>query len=725
MSAEEVARTWAEDLLLENLADELAARLVGSFLDLTPADIEGIVRAGAEGTAAPPMGATAVGAPSLPPDFMPPPPPAAPSANTSEPLSELSLITRFIHWVVGCPLLGISAGGPELTADKGNSRWRPRFKLPMLGSSSASTASARARSSEKAIEALSAAVQLKSLLDKTRVASGRQTIRELPMHRSLAIGIRLRCSTARLERYADHLESDTPLPQTTVTDASALLARAERAQRQAQPMIQVAVHAGVGGDTAMGAAAGDEAIATAAGGAASAQVPQVPQVAVPVAVPTCAPSTVNPSPSVPSEASSQEQAAHEKRSRQLRRQMMILVKRLASELGGSVDSLFDQVTAAPTVAALPPRLQQLLRIARQLSYYFVTKKLTPALAKKCLRLLGLVPLKVIVSLLSRGNNATRVLRSLVGLLLTHPPGSGGSLLQHVFAISLDLSAQEKELQRLLTPLPPTTRHSLEWLLEHSGEEPAMCAGSDEALSSHLLQAGEALGASDALSREWAGETRELSVAVRKALHVALALRGGRDIHTIMGQPAFEQILTNLMPRLQEPILRIALKGDVQQLLRAGLPKLEVLLKTTLNRELPDDQRAVAIALAVRDLFAAVYAYVHSVTCASGKGSEFHVLLQWLLTSWQSTQKHLDMDLLIQDSTRRAPPSEAAGSSRAHAAQPTAGSAGGSAAAASTADEWEHVLAKVHLARAFGKDHGRIDAEEVSALLNGMVKQMGL
>ena len=51
--------------------------------------------------------------------------------------------------------------------------------------------------------------------------------------------------------------------------------------------------------------------------------------------------------------------------------------------------------------------------------------------------------------------------------------------------------------------------------------------------------------------------------------------------------------------------------------------------------------------------------------------------------------------------------------------------GNSAENVGLANDWERLLAKVHLARMFGKEHGRLASDEMSALLARMIKQMGL
>ena len=105
----------------------------------------------------------------------------------------------------------------------------------------------------------------------------------------------------------------------------------------------------------------------------------------------------------------------EKRSWQLRRQLQVLLKQQISEYTAaeapSIAPLLHAIAAAPVSSRLPPSLRQLLRIGWELSFHFVSKKLKEKVARKVARLLALLPIKSVVALFTRGNNATRVVKS--------------------------------------------------------------------------------------------------------------------------------------------------------------------------------------------------------------------------------------------------------------------------------------------------------------------------
>ena len=736
LSAEELARLWAEELLLHALTDELASRIVRSFLLISPAEIEALIQARAEGADA----AHAVCLPSAtPPDVVQPPSTSAdglllppPLATGDDAVSERAMIAQVISWLVGCPILGISSNA-VVSARPSSTQSRPSNRASAGAAAGAATRSTDKAHNKaaKAREALSAALQLKSLLDKKRVASGIASVQELRLHKVLASGLRLRCRTALLDRYAECLALRGPIDHRVVSAANELVAQAEQAQRgPAAAATAPAARDAPSPCAAPADASGDMGSAPPEGGAAgqrtataprdaSPALPPALQVATPVA-PAPAPAPPPPPPRTPPPAApldcsiTKASPAHEKRSSVLRRQLATLVKRQASALGGSITPLMEAVLAAPQASQLPPPLRQALSISRELGYYFIAKKLTVRRAKKVKTLLALLPIRTLAGLLTRGSNATRVLKAIVALMLARPPGGGASVLQRFFATSLDLAAQEKELHKLLGRIPPATRRVATWLLDHRGDgwlPSAAAFDTDEKLAGLLVRAAAECGASAALTVEWSQPGLVELVHVYCALMRAQALDGGREIHAVIGTPAFEKILTSLLPLLHEPILRIALLGNVPQLLQLALPKVDVILKAAINQQLPADQRTVAIALAVQDLAEAAYAYVHGVVRAAGTDSELHELLQWLLSSWQATQQYLDLEAVMRSAQDAAATSAAA-----------RGPIGHSTASSTT---WEGLLAKVHRVRANDQKHGQVfGADETGSLLSAFVKQLG-
>ena len=175
--------------------------------------------------------------------------------------------------------------------------------------------------------------------------------------------------------------------------------------------------------------------------------------------------------------------------------------------------------------------------------------------------------------------------------------------------------------------------------------------------------------------------------VNTVLALAHSLHGAREIHQLVGQPAVEQAVTNLMPLLNEPIVRIALRGDVRKLLSEVLSSVGVLLRAASNQELPEDERVGAFAFALHDIFEAINAYTHDVVVSSGNSSELFECLQWLLESWHSVQRLLDLERLR-----------------------------GSIS-------WERLLAMVHTSRVEGKEHAKLTPAELDALLPDFVRAL--
>jgi hypothetical protein len=199
---------------------------------------------------------------------------------------------------------------------------------------------------------------------------------------------------------------------------------------------------------------------------------------------------------------------------------------------------------------------------------------------------------------------------------------------------------------------------------------------------------ESGGSGEGLAAEWRGHTlSRMGGRVLEVLRLSQSACGAREIVQAVGQPAVERVVSNLLPLLNEPMLRIALRGDVRKLLSELLSALDALLRAAANEDLPADQRAAAFSFGVADLFEAAYSYLQDVFVSSGVQSELHDMLQWLLHSWHHAQRRLDLDALRGELS------------------------------------WDRLLAMLHKARIEGKEHGKLTAAELDAMLPTFVRAL--
>ena len=282
-------------------------------------------------------------------------------------------------------------------------------------------------------------------------------------------------------------------------------------------------------------------------------------------------------------------------------------------------------------------------------------------------------------------------------MLVKLPGGGGSLIQRIIATSLELKEAETTLSRQMAALPVTTCRAVAWLCEHRAEghlASVAAFDTDEKLRALLERAAATLGVEAELADELL--TQQPLRAARGVLAQAQTVHGSREIVALFGEPNFEQALSQLLPLLQEPIVRILLQGDVRKFLFSSLAKLDVMLRAATNKELPEVQRSASFALAMHDVFEAGYAYVHDVVSSSGNSSELQDLLQWLLESWHSGQRLLDLDAVLLSR---------------------------SSSPAGCEEEWMKLLALVHKARCHGKKHGKLSSTELAGLAHAFVAQL--